>query len=115
MRKRREKRAGYEELKHLPLEVTLSENTTLEMTAPATNKGTGLERLAAYLQIPMTQTAAIGDNYNDVDMLKAAGFSIAMGNAAAEIRELCDHVTADNDHNGAGQAVRFILQRQSGN
>ena len=37
-----------------------------------------------------------------------------MGNAAAEIRELCDHVTADNDHNGAGQAIRFILQKQSG-
>ena len=106
--------AWYEELKHLPLQVTLSENTTLEMTAPATNKGTGLKRLAAYLQIPMEQTAAIGDNYNDVDMMKAAGFSVAMGNAAAEIRELCDHVTADNDHNGAGQAIRFILQKQSG-
>lgn len=106
--------AGYETLKHLPLQVTLSENTTLEMTAPDTNKGTGLERLAAYLRIPMPQTAAIGDNYNDIDMLKAAGFSVAMGNAAAEIREMCDHVTADNDHNGAGEAIRFILQRQSG-
>ena len=84
------------------------------MTAPATNKGTGLERLAAHLQIPMAQTAAIGDNYNDIDMMKAAGFSVSMGNAAAEIRELCDHVTADNDHNGAGQAIRFILQKQSG-
>ena len=106
---------NYEVLKHLPLQVTLSENTTLEMTAPETNKGTGLERLADYLRIPISQTAAIGDNYNDIDMLKAAGFSVAMGNAAAGIRELCDYVTADNDHNGVGQAIRFILQAQTGN
>lgn len=104
-----------EALRRLPLQVTLSENTTLEMTAPATNKGTGLERLAEYLGIPVSQTAAIGDNYNDIDMLKTAGFSVAMANAPAEIRELCDHVTADNDHNGVGQAVRLILRRQSGN
>ena len=88
---------GYEALKHLPLQVTLSENTTLEMTAPETNKGTGLNRLAEYLHIPMSQTAAIGDNYNDIDMLKAAGFSVAMANAAPSIRELCDALTADND------------------
>ena len=106
---------NYEVLKHLPLQVTLSENTTLEMTAPETNKGTGLERLANYLRIPISQTAAIGDNYNDIDMLKAAGFSVAMGNAAAGIRELCDYVTADCDHNGVGQAIRFILQAQTGN
>lgn len=108
-----DRKEGYESLKHLPLQVTLSENTTLEMTAPGTNKGTGLKRLAEYLRIPVSQTAAIGDNYNDIDMLKTAGFSVAMGNAPAEIREICDYVTADNDHNGAGQAIRFILQRQS--
>ena len=62
----------------------------------------------------MAQTAAIGDNYNDIDMMEAAGFSVSMGNAAAEIRKLCDHVTADNDHNGAGLAIRFILQRETG-
>lgn len=108
-----DRQAGYEVLLHLPLQVTLSENTTLELTAPGTNKGSGLKRLADHLQIPLPQTAAIGDNYNDIDMLKAAGFSAAMGNAPAEVRELCDHVTADNDHNGAGRAVRFILESQS--
>ena len=92
-------------LKDLPLQVSLSENTTLEMTAPSINKGTGLERLAEHLKIPMNQTAAIGDNYNDMEMLKAAGTSVAMGNAIPEIREMCDIVTADNDHNGVGQAI----------
>ena len=105
-----DRREGYETLKHLPLQVTLSENTVLEMTAPGTNKGSGLERLSNCLGIPISQTAAIGDNYNDIEMLKAAGLSVAMGNAAAEIREMCDHVTMDNDHNGVGHAIRSILQ-----
>ena len=95
----------YDTLKDLPLQVSLSENTTLEMTAPMINKGTGLERLAEHLKIPMSQTAAIGDNYNDAEMLKAAGVSVAMGNAIPEIREMCDIVTADNDRNGVGQAI----------
>lgn len=99
----------YDRLSQLPLQVSLSENTTLEVTALSTNKGTGLQRLAEYLEIPMEQTAAIGDNYNDIEMLKAAGFSAAMGNAPAEIKDLCDFVTEDNDHNGAGRAIRFIL------
>ena len=45
-------------------------------------------------------------------MLEAAGFPIAMGNAIDEIRKRCAHVTADNDHNGVGCAIRFILERQ---
>ena len=110
-----DRREGYETLKHLPLQVTLSENTTLELTAPETNKATGLKLLAEHLRIPMSQTAAIGDNFNDIELLKAAGFSVAMGNASAEIREMCDHVTTDNDHNGVGQAIRFIIQKQSEN
>ncbi len=102
---------GYEMLKHLSLQISLSENTTLEFTPPSINKGTGLARLAEYLGIPIRQTAAIGDNYNDSEMLETAGFAIAMGNAIDEIRDKCDHVTADNDHNGVGRAIRFMIDR----
>lgn len=98
-------------LKDLPVDLSLSENTTLEMTAPNTNKGTGLEKLAEYLDIPRSQTAGVGDNYNDTELMKAAGFSVAMGNAIREIKDLSDHVTADNDHNGVGQVIRFILEK----
>ena len=104
-----DRQGGFDALKDLPLQVTLSENTTLEMTAPGVTKGSGLQRLAEYLRIPMRQSAAIGDNYNDIEMLEEAGLSIAMGNAPEEIRERCDMVTADNDHNGVGQAIRSIL------
>ena len=98
-------------LKDLPVDVSLSENATLEMTAPNVNKGAGLERLAEYLNIPLSQTAGIGDNYNDTELLKTAGFSVAMGNAIGELKELSDYVTADNDHNGVGQVIRIILEK----
>ena len=98
-------------LKDLPLDLSLSENTTLEMTAPNTNKGTGLEKLSEYLDIPLSRTAGVGDNYNDTELLKTAGFAAAMGNAIAELKDLSDHVTADNDHNGVGQVIRFILEK----
>lgn len=101
---------GREDLSGEPLQLTFSEDATLEMTAPGTDKGSGLKQLADHLRIPMEQTAAIGDNYNDSEMLSAAGFSVAMGNAIPAIRERCDHITADNDRNGAGEAIRFILQ-----
>lgn len=42
-------------------------------------------------------------------MLEAVGLSVAMGNGAQDIRALCDAVTADNDHNGVGDAIRKIF------
>lgn len=104
---------GYAELKDLPLQLTFSEDATLEMTAPGTDKGSGLARLAAGLHIPLEQTAAIGDNYNDIEMLSAAGFSAAMGNAVPKLLATCDYVSADNDHNGVGSAIRRILEMNS--
>ncbi len=102
---------AFDELKHLPLTVSRSENTTMEMTAPGVSKGDGIRQLAAYLEIFVSQTAGIGDNYNDVDMLTTVGLPIAMGNAIPEVQELCAFVTDDNDHNGVGTAIRKIVSR----
>lgn len=104
---------GYAELKALPLQLSFSEDATLEITPPGISKATGLKRLADHLNIPLGQTAAIGDNYNDTEMLAASGFSVAMGNAVPELLASCDHVTVDNDHNGVGAAIRFILEMNS--
>lgn len=103
---------GYDELKNLPLTFAFAEETSLEMTAQYVTKATGLERLAEYLQIPMHQTAGIGDADNDRDMLKKVGFSVAMGNAKDEIKKNCDFITEDNDHNGVGEAIRYIMSNR---
>lgn len=101
---------AFEKVRHLPLNFARSETTSLEMTAPGVSKAKGLQELAGYLQVPMEETAGIGDADNDRAMLSAAGVSIAMGNAEPEILDLCDYVTDDNDHNGVGKAIRRLME-----
>ena len=103
---------AYGQVRHLPLMFARAEETSLEMTAPGVSKALGLEKLAAHLGIPMEETAGIGDADNDRAVLQAAGFAVAMGNAEKEIRELCDMITDDNDHNGAGRAVRKMVDAE---
>lgn len=104
-----ERNYGYEELKKLPLTFAFSGKTALEMTARCVTKATGLEHLTKYLNIPMRRIAGIGDADNDRDMLREVGFSVAMGNTSREIKEQCDFITGDNDHNGVGEAIRYIM------
>ena len=59
--------------------------------------------------IPISQIAAIGDNYNDSLMLRAAGLGIAMGNAPEEVKQVADAVTESNDEAGVAQAIRRYL------
>jgi hypothetical protein len=58
----------------------------LDLLPPSVSKGWALERLARRLGIDRKETMAIGDNWNDVDMLKWAGQSVLMRNAARELR-----------------------------
>ena len=48
---------------------------------------------------------AIGDNYNDMDMLQYAGVGIAMGNAPDIVKEKADDITATNDEDGVAKAL----------
>src|SRR5271157_2512192 len=57
----------------------------LDLMPPGVSKGRALERLAARLGVDRRETMAIGDNWNDVDMLEWAGQGVMMGNAASEL------------------------------
>ena len=59
----------------------------LDLLPPGVSKGWALERLAARLGVDRKETMAIGDNWNDVDMLEWAGQGVMMGNAASELRD----------------------------
>lgn len=106
---------AYEMLKDFPLTFAFAEGTSLEMTARGVTKAAGLKELAKYLGISMEETLAIGDADNDRAVLEAAGISVAMGNAGREIKEICDAVTGDNDHNGVGEAIRKYVKNNYGN
>jgi Cof subfamily protein (haloacid dehalogenase superfamily) len=74
------------------------------------NKGNALKIMADYYGISMADTVAMGDNFNDIPMLKVAGFSIAMGNADPAVKQLCKAVTLSNTENGVSYAMeQFIL------
>lgn len=102
----RDRAEAYEALKHLPLSFAFAEGASLEMNAAGVTKASGLQALTAHLGITMAETVGIGDADNDRAMLEAVGLSVAMGNAADDIKALCDVTTADNDHNGVGEAIR---------
>jgi Cof subfamily protein (haloacid dehalogenase superfamily) len=73
------------------------------------SKGHALERWANYRGIPREQVMAIGDNYNDIEMLAFAGVPFIMGNASEELRGRGWAVTLSNDQNGVAAAIEQVL------
>lgn len=94
------------------LAVTRSKPRFVEITAPGVNKGTALAQLAELLGIRREQVMAIGDSHNDLDMLAYAGISVAVGNAAPEVKAKVDYVAARHAEGGVAEAIaRFVLGR----
>jgi hydroxymethylpyrimidine pyrophosphatase-like HAD family hydrolase len=73
------------------------------------SKGHAVERWAAYRGIPREQVMAIGDNYNDIEMLVFAGNPVIMGNASPELRGRGWPVTGTHDEGGVAMAVESAL------
>lgn len=89
----------------------------LDLLPPGVSKGWAVERLARRLGIDRKETAAIGDNWNDLDMLEWAGQAFIMGNAAAELRTAAKtrgwKQAPPNDEEGVAVVLeRLTEQRQ---
>ncbi len=83
----------------------------LAVMAPDCSKASGVIALAHRLNIPLTQVMAIGDNNNDIPMLQAVGWGVAMGQAPIAVKAVAKAVTASNAENGAAQAIeRYALE-----
>lgn len=89
--------------------VAKSDVDYVDISDKKSTKGNGVSSLAHYLQIPLSEVVSIGDNENDYDMLKVSGLSVAMGNAAPEIKKIADRTTDDNEHCGVAKAVKQLL------
>jgi Cof subfamily protein (haloacid dehalogenase superfamily) len=75
-------------------------------------KASGVITLAERLDIPLEQVMAIGDNNNDVEMLQAVGWGVAMGQASDAVKAAARAVTASNTEDGVALAIeRYILRR----
>lgn len=85
--------------------VTRSADRLVEIVVKGVSKASALTALAAKLGITADETMAIGDAYNDLPMLKAAGKSVAMGNAFPEVKEEADYETLSCTENGLAAAI----------
>lgn len=98
-----------EGLRALPgLELTSSGSDNFEVLSGGVDKGHALAVLARMWDIPIGETAAIGDSGNDLAMLQAAGCPVAMGNASLAVKKAARYVTDTNDQNGVAKAIRHL-------
>ena len=94
----------------MPINTVFSEETYLEILPVGSSKGVALEFVAARLEVPLSQVIAVGDNLNDLEMLRTAGLGVAMGNAPEAVRAAADLVTRTNDEEGLRDVIeRFVL------
>jgi len=73
------------------------------------SKGHALERWASYRGLSREEVMAIGDNYNDIEMLEFAGVPVIMGNARDDLKQNGWRVTLSNEQNGVAAAVEEVL------
>ncbi|MNJ00072.1 Sugar phosphatase YidA [compost metagenome] len=73
---------------------------------PTANKGNALKALASTLEIEAPEIMAIGNYYNDLEMMDFAGLGIAVENSPDDVKEAADAVTSSNNNEGVHEAIR---------
>jgi Cof subfamily protein (haloacid dehalogenase superfamily) len=81
----------------------------VEVLSPGCSKARAVARLAQAHGVPMEQVIAVGDNYNDLDMIEAAGLGVAMGNAPDEVKSRADAVVPTVDQDGLAVAIESYV------
>ncbi|MBZ5568754.1 MAG: Cof-type HAD-IIB family hydrolase [Acidobacteriia bacterium] len=98
-----------QEITVLKTEYVARDLTILDVLNQGCSKGHALERWTRHRGIVRNQVMAIGDNYNDVEMLEFSGVPVIMGNACPELKRFGWRVTASNEQNGVAVAVEQVL------
>lgn len=73
------------------------------------SKGKALRILSEYLNIPIENTIAIGNDKNDISMFEVAGLSVAVANASNDIKSRVDYITLSNDEDGVAVFLETLL------
>lgn len=94
------------------LAVSASSYGNIEVTRKGAQKGIALEKMATDLDVDLKDTMAIGDNLNDISMLKRVGTAVAMGNATTEVKAIADIVTGTNIEDGVAVAIENVLNNE---
>ncbi|MEH7087348.1 Cof-type HAD-IIB family hydrolase [Neobacillus drentensis] len=90
--------------------ITKSKPHFLEIMHMEGTKGHALSHLAAHFGCDLSEVIAIGDAWNDREMLEVAGLGVAMGNAVPALKDIADEITLSNNEDGVAHIIhKYIL------
>ncbi|RJE68870.1 hydrolase [Acinetobacter sp. JS678] len=84
----------------------------IDLILPDQHKAHGLKLLLQKWQVESDQVVAIGDNNNDIQMIKAVGYGFAVENAVEALKAVAPYTTVSNEHEGALDVIDLVLQHQ---
>ena len=87
-----------------------ADQVAIEVHGPTATKWSALQWLLRRWEVKSREVVAVGDDVNDIPMLRAAGLSFAMGNASDEVKAAASAVTASNDEHGVAEALRSAFK-----
>lgn len=88
-----------------------SRDEFLEYCPKGISKSNGIKYISSFLGIPMEDAIAVGDERNDIAMIRTAHIGVAVKNAHSELKEIADYITErDNEHGAIAEVIeKFIL------
>lgn len=87
-------------------EISNSSPTNIELNPAGISKASGLRDICELKGISMNDVVAVGDSFNDLTMIRAAGLGVAMGNAQPAVKAEADWVTSTNEQDGVARVIR---------
>lgn len=90
-------------------EAAITDYQTIEVTRAGVTKASGLKIVCQHFGIDPANVIAFGDSGNDLPVMRAAGFAVAMGNAFDEVKAEADYVTASFHEDGVALAINRLF------
>ena len=90
-------------------EAAFSEKNVLDINAKGINKGFGIKKMSEIFGFDLKNTLALGDNYNDEDMLKVVGYPVVTENGVEEIKKKAMYITTSNDDSPLTNAIKSLF------
>lgn len=94
------------------LHICTSKPEFLELSHPEATKGHALAELAKLFNVRQQEIMAIGDSYNDIEMLEYAGLAVVMDNAHDDIKKFADYIAPSNDQDGVAEVLEKLVLKE---
>lgn len=100
---------------HTNLNIIVTDNGQLiQIMSKRASKELGVAKLLDGFGISNQEVIAFGDDHNDIGLFKTCGWSVAMGNAIKELKDIASNITESNDHDGVAIELERILRVSQG-